>query len=86
MKDALKADCEALKTELAYTADIERERKRILEERAEVETLSANLIHENATVKMDQTVFNSRLDGYTQRYDALAERLEKLREKQTKLD
>lgn len=86
MREALKADCEALKTELAYTADIERERKRILEERAEVKTLSENLIHENATVKMDQKVFNSRLDGYTQRYDALTDRLEKLREKQTRLD
>ena len=86
MREALKVDCEALKTELAYTADIEKERQRVLEERAEVETLSANLIHENATVKMDQKVFNSRLEGYTQRYDALTGRFEKLGEKQKRLE
>ena len=43
------------------------------------------LIQENATVKMDQNVYNSRLDGYNQRYDALNVKLDKLREKEAML-
>ncbi|MBR4659621.1 MAG: recombinase family protein [Clostridia bacterium] len=85
MREILIGDCEALKEELSYTADIEKQINAVEEERFEVEALVAKLIQENATVKMDQTVYNSRLENYNQRYDALGEKLGKLRQKQERL-
>ena len=85
MREILIGDCEALKEELSYTADIEKQINAVEEERSEVEALVAKLIQENGTVKMDQTVYNSRLENYNQRYDALGEKLGKLRQKQERL-
>lgn len=84
-RELLIADCEAFITELAYTDDIDRKTERIREEQAAIEGLVANLIQENATVKMDQTVFNSRLEEYTTRFDSLGEKLKKLEEKKNRL-
>ena len=84
-RELLIADCEAFITELAYTDDIDRKTERIREEQAAIEGLVANLIQENATVKMNQTVFNSRLEEYTTRFDSLGEKLKKLEEKKNRL-
>ena len=85
MREVLRSDCEAIREELSYTDDIERARKHVEEECGEVEALVDKLIQENATVKMDQNVYNSRLDGYNQRYEALNVKLDKLREKEAML-
>ena len=84
-RELLIADCEAFISELAYTDDIDRKAERIRSEQATVEGLVANLIQENATVKLDQTVYNSRLEEYTTRFDSLGERLNKLEEKKNRL-
>lgn len=85
MREVLRSDCEALREELSYTADIGRERKRVEEECREIEVLADKLIRENATVKMNQNAYNSRLDGYNQRYEALNVKLDKLRDKEAML-
>lgn len=84
-REVLIADCEAFKTELAYTSDFDRRIEKIRAERAMVEGLVSNLIHENATVKMDQDVYNGRLEEYSRRFDAPGEKLWKLEEKRVRL-
>lgn len=84
-REVLIADCEAFKKELDYTSDLDRRIEDVRAERAAIESLVSNLIHENARVKMDQDVYNGRLEEYTRRFDTLGEKLGKLEGKRIRL-
>lgn len=77
-REALIADCEALKGMLSDTSEIDGERARIAAEQSETETLTAALIQQNAMTAMNQSEFNRRYEEYVKKHDALSERLDKL--------
>lgn len=77
-KDEIAANFHSIKGRLFDTAELEAEQSRLQEELNVVAGLIQQCIDENAHVALDQTEYQTRYDGLTERFDRTKARLDEV--------
>ncbi len=77
-KDEIIADFQAVKEILFDTGGLENEQSQLQEELNVVAELIQQCVRENAHVALDQTEYQARYDGLTERFDRTKERLDEV--------
>ena len=77
-KDAIAANFQAIKGQLFGTEELETEQSQLQEELNVVAELIQQCVRENAHVAFDQTEYQARYDGLTERFDRTKERLDEV--------
>lgn len=77
-KDEIIADFQAVKEIIFDTDGLENEQSRLQEELNVVAELIQQCVRENAYVALDQTEYQARYDGLTERFDRTKERLDEV--------